>query len=79
MRSSSKGKPGGSLYAADGVSPVPHQYMSAREIKDLRAVLPLEFRETEGQTRLLCSVFSSSSSHSAPVRSVRCFGAEPIL
>ena len=50
---------------------VPHQYMSAREIKDLHAFLPLEFREKEGQTRPLCSVFSSCSSHSASVRSRR--------
>ena len=42
--------------------PVSHQNASAREIKDLRAVLPLEIREEEGQTPPLCSVFASSSS-----------------
>jgi len=58
---------------------VPHQNPSACEIRDLRAVPWLEITEEEGQTARLCSVFSSSSSLSAPVRSGQCVGAEPIL
>ena len=65
--------------------PVPHQYPSAPEIKNLRTVhasvqrahLPLEIPVLRRQTLPLCSVSSSSSSHSAPVRSGRCVGAEP--
>ena len=58
---------------------VPHQNPSACEIRHLRAVPPLEIAEEERQTARLCSAFSSSSSLSAPVRSGRCVGAEPIL
>ena len=63
---------------------VHHQYPSAPEIKDLRtsrlgqrAHLPLEIPVLRRQTLPPCSVSSSSSSHSAPVRSGRCVGAEP--
>ena len=58
---------------------MPHQNPSAFEIKDLRTVPPLEITEEERQTARLCSVFSSFSSLSAPVRSGRCVGAEPIF
>ena len=64
---------------------VHHQYPSAPEIKELthrsrlgqRAHLPLEIPVLRRQTLPPCSVSSSSSSHSAPVRSGRCVGAEP--
>ena len=70
---------------ACGGAPVPHQYSSARESAKLRTVLasandrssPLEIPVKRPHTRPPCSMLSSSSSHSALVRSEPCVSAEP--
>jgi len=64
---------------------VPHQKASVLEIKDSRAVIgtakapgpALEIAPRAEDTPALCSVFSSSSSHSASARCARSVGAEP--
>ena len=52
---------------------------NTRQPVQSRTYQPLEFRAEEGETPPPCSVYSFSSSLSAPVHCGRCVGGGPIL